>query len=94
MDPGIIPAIFTARDITHRATTGGPPATSIIGIPIGIAGTGGITDGTIVEVLKRKFPGQVDEIDSHDVPGVFGAEIGGLAGPVLRSTRNKRSTQS
>ena len=54
MDPGIIQAIFTARDITHQATTGGPPATSIIGTPIGIAGTGGIADGTIVEVLKAQ----------------------------------------
>ena len=92
MDLAIILDIMV-QDITRQDTIGALMGMCITGIPIGIAGTGGITDGTIVEGLKRKFPGQVDEIDSDNVPGVFGVEIGCLAGPVLRGTRNKRGTQ-
>jgi len=47
----IIRGIFTGRDITHRGIIGGLPATSTTGIPIGIAGTGGIAAGTIIEIL-------------------------------------------
>jgi hypothetical protein len=41
---------FTGRDITHQGTIGGLAGTSTTGTPIGIAGTGGIAVGTIIEM--------------------------------------------
>jgi hypothetical protein len=56
-DRDIIRAIFTVRDITHRGIIGGLPATSTTGIPIGIAGTGGVATGTIIEILGCELLG-------------------------------------
>ena len=54
---GTIRDIFTVRDITHRGIIGGLPATSTTGIPIGIAGTGGVATGTIIEILGCELLG-------------------------------------
>ena len=51
----IIQGIFAGRVITHRGIIGGLPATSTTGIPIGVAGTGGIAAGTIIEILSREL---------------------------------------